>query len=131
MSMKEDDAAAAAGAVAPRVTLADIEGAIRERADFTAGQATTALGISASPALGVMSICILVMKNGYTVVGTSAPASLANFDPVLGKKFAYDSAIRQLWPLMGFCLRDRLAAEEQIAASVNSAQERARLAGSN
>jgi hypothetical protein len=117
MSMKEDDKSAAAVAVAPRVSLADIEAAIRERCEFTAGQACQALGISATNALGVMSICILVMKNGYTVVGTSAPASLANFDPGLGKKFAYDSAVRQLWPLMGFCLRDRLAAEEAEAAA--------------
>jgi hypothetical protein len=116
MSVKEDDKAAAEVAVAARVTLADIEGSISERCEFTAGQACQALGISTgSRALGVMSICILAMKNGYTVVGTSAPASLANFDPDLGKRFAYDSAIRQLWPLMGFALRDKLAAEEATA----------------
>lgn len=116
MSVKEDDKAAAEVAVAPRVTLQDIENAIIERCDFTAGQACQALGLPVGHrALGVMSICILVMKNGYTVIGMSAPASLANFDSDLGKKFAYDSALRQLWPLMGFCLRDRLAAEEHLA----------------
>lgn len=121
MSMKEDDKAAAEKAVAPRVTLADIEGAISERADFTAGQACQALGIpTGSRALGAMSICLLAMKNGYTVVGTSAPASLANFDPELGKKFAYEAAVRQLWPLMGFCLRDRLAGQEEAAARGHS-----------
>ena len=28
----------------------------------------------------------------------------------LGRKLAYEDCIRQLWPLMGFSLRDRLAA---------------------
>lgn len=116
MSMEEADAAARKVAVAPRVTQQDLENAIAERIEFTAGQAATALGISSTSALGVMSLCILVLKNGFTVVGTSAPASLANFDPELGRKFAYDHALRQMWPLMGFCLRDRLAAEATPAA---------------
>jgi hypothetical protein len=52
----------------------------------------------------------LVLKNGFTVIGKSAPASAANFNAELGKKLAYEDAIRQVWPLMGFSLRDRLAA---------------------
>jgi hypothetical protein len=42
------------------------------------------------------------------VIGKSAPASPENFNAELGKKFAYEDAVRQLWPLMGFALRDRL-----------------------
>jgi len=123
-SLKASDAAAAAVAVAPRVTLADIESAISERFDispnslFTAlGAASTENGKDGSPpkeesaeSLKVLSICILVMKNGFSVIGKSAPAAPENFNPELGRKFAYEDAIRQLWPLMGFSLRDRLAA---------------------
>lgn len=113
MSLETSDREAQKVAVAPRVRLQDIEAAIAEKTEFTAGQATEALGISTTTALGVLSICILVLKNGFTVVGTSAPASLANFDPELGRKLAYEHAVRQLWPLMGFLLRDRLAQQEQ------------------
>lgn len=33
-----------------------------------------------------------------------------NYNEALGQKFAYEDCIRQLWPLMGYALRDRLAA---------------------
>jgi len=62
-----------------------------------------------------LSICILMMKNGFIVIGKSAPASAANYDAELGRKFAYEDAIRQLWPLMGFALRDRLQRQTEGA----------------
>lgn len=107
-SLQTTDAAAAAVAVAPRVQLKDIEAAIGARYDFTADQA-----VGAAPAvdsLKLLSVCILVMRNGFSVIGKSAPASADNFNADLGRKFAYEDAIRQLWPLMGYALRDRLAA---------------------
>ena len=107
-SLQASDAAAAAFAVAPRVALADIQNAIAERHDFNAAQALQVP--AADHPLNVLSVCILVMSNGFTVIGKSAPASPANFDAEFGKKLAYDDCIRQLWPLMGFSLRDRLAA---------------------
>ena len=102
------DQQAAAVAVAERVTLADIEAAIGARYDMTADQAVGA-GTPVVEPLKLLSICILVMNNGFTVLGKSAPASPANFNADLGKKFAYEDAIRQLWPLMGFALRNKLA----------------------
>lgn len=113
-SLKVTDQASAAVAVAPRVTLADIEAAIAQRFHVTGEQAAdlpTMLHADGKPAhpLGLLSICILVMRNGFTVIGKSAPASPENFDAELGRKFAYEDAVRQLWPLMGYALRDRLA----------------------
>jgi len=103
------DQEAAAVAKAPRVALADIEAAIACRYDFTAEKAVAALNMPGHPALGLLSVCVLVMSNGFTVIGKSAPASSDNFNAELGRKFAYEDAIRQLWPLMGFALRDRLS----------------------
>ena len=40
----------------------------------------------------------------------AAISASANFNAELGRKLAYEDAIRQLWPLMGFALRDKLAA---------------------
>lgn len=116
-SLQQADAEAAAVAVAPRVTLADIEAAIAHRFDTTADKAmrySAHSGDGEVPAaidrLHFLSICILVMKNGFTVIGKSAPASPENFNAELGRKFAYEDAVRQLWPLMGFALRDKLPA---------------------
>jgi len=110
MSLEASDEEAGRHAVAPRVTLADIEGAIAERYDFTAAKALSAMGAPHSPAFEVLSICILVMRNSFTIIGKSASASPENFNAEFGKKLAYEDCIRQLWPLMGFSLRDRLAA---------------------
>jgi hypothetical protein len=110
-SLEQSDREAAAHAVAPRVTLADIEGAIAERHDVNAGGFLLQVSGRGHP-LDVLSICILVMRNGFTIIGKSAPASPANFNAELGKKLAYEDCVRQLWPLMGFALRDRLSQEK-------------------
>lgn len=126
MSLEQSDAEAAAVAIAPRVTLADIEAAIAHRYHFTGGDAVWALQLKKTwneehqcyeaprgdplpEPLRLLSICLVVMKNGFTVIGKSAPASPANFNAELGRKLAYEDCVRQIWPLMGFALRERLA----------------------
>lgn len=111
MSLQETDKEAAAKATRPRVSLADMEAKIATRYDVNGRDA---VGLSKDNSLDVLSLCILVMENGYVVVGVSAPASPENFDPELGKKFAYENAIRQLWPLEGYVLREKLSASADL-----------------
>lgn len=111
MTLQATEQECAAVAVAPRVRLADIEGAVEAKYEFTADKAVRALGMPVAPELELLSVCVLVMHNGFTIIGKSAPASPENFNAELGRKLAYEDAVRQLWPLMGFALRDRLAAE--------------------
>lgn len=108
-SLELTDAQSAAVAVAPRVTLANIEGAIANTYYFTGHQAASMVA-PAMPAeeLKTLTICLLVMTNGFTVIGKAAPASPENFNPELGRKYAYEDGVRQIWPLMGFALRDQL-----------------------
>ena len=109
-SLQASEALSARGATHPRVSLDDLNDAIAAEHYFTAGDAVTALNqpkLSPSP-LDLLTICILVLRNGFTVIGKSAPASPENFDAEKGKTFAREDAIRQLWPLMGFELRQRL-----------------------
>lgn len=112
-TLKATDDYSAARATAPRVSLADMEGKISAEHYFTAGAAIIALGQPKPPGdghpLDLLTICILVMKNGFTVIGKSAPASAENFDWEKGKRFAYEDAIKQLWPLEGYALRERLS----------------------
>ncbi len=55
-----------------------------------------------------MTVAIVTMANGFVVIGKSAPADPANFDEKLGRTFAEEDAIRQLWQLEGYLLREEL-----------------------
>lgn len=111
-SLEQSDAEA--GAVQqpghPRVTLADITNNIAATHYLNASEAVSHLGQPANKALDALTVCLLVTKSGFTIVGKSAPADPANFDKALGEKLAYEDCVRQLWPLMGFSLREKLAA---------------------
>ena len=57
----------------------------------------------------LLTFCVLVLRNGFTVTGESACASPENFDADLGRKIARQNAINKVWPLMGYELRSKLA----------------------
>lgn len=63
----------------------------------------------AAQPLGLLTFCVLVLRNGYTVTGESACASPDNFDAELGRNIARANAVQKLWPLMGYELRTKLA----------------------
>ncbi len=112
----------AKGLTAPRVTPADIEAEIASEHYFTAEQGYQAAMKAKFPdlaevgngfpnsALGLLTFCVLTLRNGFTVTGESACASPENFDAEIGRKIARANAVNKVWPLMGFRLRDKLAA---------------------
>lgn len=61
--------------------------------------------------LHLLTFCVLVLKNGFTVTGESACASPENFDAEVGRKIARQNAVAKVWPLMGYELRSKLAAQ--------------------
>lgn len=137
-----DEASKRLGLVAPRVTPADIEANIAHEVYFTAldgarGHGLTALSdaeMRALPAaLGLLTVCVLVTRNGFTVIGHSAPASPDNYRAELGRRYAKENAVRQLWPLMGYALRERLHVEAAVASAstINSGALRESLALGN
>ncbi len=109
-SLQATEEVGARGATHPRVKKEDIESNI-VGTFFSTGYALLPKGSSedarAEP-LKLLTICMLVLANGFVVIGHSAPASPENFDADKGKEFAYENAFRQIWPLMGFALRERL-----------------------
>lgn len=112
-SLNATEAYSASKATHPRVSLDDMKAKIAGQHYFTADQGVTTAENTVSyegDPLRLLTICILVMRNGFTVIGKSAPASPENFDPEKGKLFAYEDAIKQLWPLEGYALRERLSA---------------------
>ena len=53
-----------------------------------------------------VTVCLLILKNGFTVVGESACVSMTNFNEELGKKIAKADARNKLWNLLGFLLKE-------------------------
>lgn len=126
----------AKGLTAPRVTPADIEGNIASEHYFTAFEgAINAYWVAAplfdedeitaedeamleayghnepkqdSP-LGLLTFCVLVLRNGFTVTGESACASPENFNSEIGRKVARANAVEKCWPLMGYALKQKLS----------------------
>lgn len=61
-----------------------------------------------------VTVCCLLLQNGYTVVGESACASPENFNEDLGRKIARDNARNKIWALEGYLLRQRLSETEPL-----------------
>ena len=100
----------AKGLTAPRIKPKDIEANIAGEYFFTADQATK--DCPQFDQLRLLTFCVLVLKNGFTVTGESACASPENFDAEVGRKIARQNAVAKVWPLMGYELRSQLAWRE-------------------
>ncbi len=106
----------AKGLTAPRVTMLRIEAVIRSEHYFTAAQGAANsnavnnvdFSMQGVPALGLLTLCVLVLANGFTVTGESACASPENFDAELGRKIARQNAIAKIWMLEGYLLKQHL-----------------------
>lgn len=114
------------GLTAPRITPTDLQDNIASEYYFTAangvygaradellikcGENATlrGVGIVHVPELYLLTFCVLVLKNGYTVTGESACASPENFDAEIGRKIARQNAEQKILPLMGYALKQRL-----------------------
>lgn len=99
----------AKGKTAPRVTPQSIEDAIGGEHAFNLGVALAALQHPVHESVKLVNVHVLIMKNGFAVVGKSACASPENYDFDIGRKVARQDAVNQLWPLMGYALRDQIA----------------------
>ena len=112
----------AAGKTAPRVTPADLQANIASWWFFTAAEGAEGAAAAGTPhteqppvgansPLRLLTFCVLVLKNGFTVTGESACASPENYDAEIGRKIARQNAVNKIWPLMGYELRSRPASE--------------------
>jgi hypothetical protein len=125
-SILEDDAIEAEikakGLTAPRVTPQRVEEVIAGEYFFTAAEGFEgAMRAEDAPpgtyryesSLRLLTFCVLVLKNGFTVTGESACASPDNFNAELGRKIARQHAVSKIWQLEGYLLRERLHEQAQ------------------
>lgn len=107
------------GLTAPRITPDAIEANIGAEFFFTPASFIAAMDVrkwnegfdneETIDRLALLTICVIVLKNGFTVTGESACASPENFDAEIGRKIARQNAVQKIWPLMGYELKQRLA----------------------
>lgn len=93
------------------VTMADIKANIVDEYYFTAMEGalnSSEAYPSVRDKLELLTFCVLVLRNGFTVVGESACVSPENFDAALGRKIARENAVKKVWPLMGYELKTKL-----------------------
>ena len=100
------------GKTAPRVTPADIEANIASEHYFTArdgrrgalheetyvGREKPTPDNSDLLPLDLLTFCVLVLQNGFTVTGESACASPENFDAEIGRRIARENAVQKICP---------------------------------
>lgn len=126
--VREFDIRAAGADRAPRITPADIEANITSEHYFTAADGAMQAGVTQGlidaaiqgvgvihtqelpEALNLLTFCVLVLRNGFTVYGASGVASPENFNAEIGRKVARQKAMDEIGPLLGYELRSRLAA---------------------
>lgn len=84
------------GLNAPRLRPVDIDGAIAD-IKFHVFEGTT------------LTVCCLVLRNGFCVTGESAAASPENFDAEIGKEIAFKNAREKIWAFEGYSLRNLLS----------------------
>lgn len=90
----------AKGLTAPRVTLAEL----------AANIAHTEIVKHVSVSGQVLRWAVITTQSGFSVAGRpSASASSANDNAEIGEKIAVDNATQELWPLMGYALKQSLA----------------------
>ena len=90
----------AKGLTAPRITPSDIEANI----------AGIEIVKHVSKTGQVLRWAVITTSNGYAVVGKpSCAVSSANDNTEIGEKVAITNSREELWPLMGYALKERLA----------------------
>lgn len=57
------------------------------------------------------TVCLITLKNGYEIVGTSGCVDPENYDAGIGEKIAYENAQNKIWELEGYVLQEKLFGE--------------------
>ena len=117
----------AKGKTYPRITPDDIEACIASEWYMNVGEAMPEdefqPPVPSYHPLRQLTLCVLVLRNGFTVTGESACVSPENFDAEIGRKVARANAVQKLWPLMGYSLMETLSVLDEIGWTDQDEQE--------
>jgi hypothetical protein len=108
----------------PRITPDHIKEIIVQESYFTAEDGAFGVAVKAKhtggdvnyqphQSLSLLTICVLVLRNGFAVTGESACASPENFNAEIGRDIARKNAIDKVWMLEGYLLKQNLYEQAQ------------------
>ena len=91
----------------PRVTLEAVEANIKDTTFYQHG---------------LLTVCVLTLKNDFKVTGETACAYPENFDLEIGQRIALENAKQKIWPLMGyelktFCFNEAMATVDMVGSN--------------
>jgi hypothetical protein len=73
--------------------------------------------------LGLVTQCVIILENGFKVIGESACVDPVNYNEELGKKYAYEKAFDKVWEVEGYLLRQALHEKDETAKALASFAE--------
>lgn len=95
---------------APRVTEADLDAAIVAQQYW-------------NPPGTTLTVCVLTLWNGFTVVGEAACVSPENYDEARGRAIAFKKAREKIWALEGYLLAATLHRSRKQTRVASGASE--------
>jgi len=101
--------------IAPRVTLDALNANIACVNYINVGDAVCKSNQPDHVSHHLLTICVIVLKNGFTVTGESACASLENYQQDIGERIAFENAKNKIWPLMGYALKEQLLLVNEVS----------------
>lgn len=121
MKAMDEAAAKVAKNQATRVSLADLDNEVHSVYYLNGREAVETMfpataNADERRALSCLTLCLVVCKNGFVLVGKSAAADPQNYNEEMGKKAACEDAMKQLWPLLGYQMRTKLAQDSENVA---------------
>ena len=97
--------------LATKVRIEDLDANIKHEFFFTAEDAcfekysTLKYPEETQDALARLTICVLVLQNGFTCTGTNACVSKEDWSAEIGKRMAKEMALEEVWTLMAYELK--------------------------
>ena len=68
--------------------------------------------------LSLVTICIIILENGFKVEGVSACVDPANYNEEKGRECAYENAFEKIWEVEGYLLRQAMWEKDETAKAL-------------
>jgi len=113
-----------------KVTLEDVEAEIVFEQYVRGSQACSKAGILESDILDKATICFMILRGGWVVIGRNAgPVDPNLFDPKIGEQMARKDALYQIWHVLGYQLHCRMGGDRGFRSSKEKELHEMRLSG--
>lgn len=79
--------------------------------------------------LSLVTICIIILENGFKVEGVSACVDPANYNEQIGRECAYENAFEKIWEIEGYLLRQAMWEKDETAKALAGFAENSKCEG--